>query len=851
MSQSPDNPAATVTTLSLKPGDRVDSFTVVGTIATTGSAVVYKAHDELLDRHVAIKQIILGDGDTDAALRKRIREEAAIHKRVSTTQPKHLIQFIDAVDDERGLMLVSEYYPSKSLEDLLAESSAPLDERQALGIVAATAKGLEAIHQAGVVHRDLKPSNVLLGQDGGLKICDFGLAALIEAQDSLSLGSVRYMAPELLRSEPADGRADLYSLGIMAYEMLAGRANFDNAFRNVLRDQRNQAMRWMKWHTNARVAAPLLDDFLADLPTHLVQLVARMMEKDPARRVGSARDILEAIRRHFLGDEPDPEWTTAATPHAAATTSPGDTAPLPTRSRLPVLLGGLLLFWIVVGGILFVVNDQRKAAAHERAVTEARTLIDEGIALYREGETAEALAKYEAALAGYPGLAAESRDAQLGVYRASGRLAYENGDYNRAIEQYELYRDHGGNPANVEQAIDDARLAGAFDKLTAEAEQRIENLEFPEAQQVVNDARQESWSDEQSQRLDELEALIATRRAQTLAAERIDEATTAADAGDLDRAIAALEDLGDALPEDGRALLEQLRQRRDYQQAIARADAAEARGDFGPALDALTTAHGLRPDPALHTRIDRLEARVLIAEAATLFEAGEFQSADQRLIAALAKDADNAEATRLREQIAARTELSAIERRGDAAAVAGSFAEAITAYEAALKLAPGNATIRTKLSNVRVRDALSQARTAMDEGRLDRAQQILEAAQTLTPENGELNQMLTDVETRRRYVALLAEADEARQANDFRRAKRLYRSAGELIPGDQITQRLADTEYDESLFKARQFFDDGELTAARAMVQQARRIRNSEELRVLAEQIEDAAARAAADETNP
>ncbi|MEO1237495.1 MAG: serine/threonine-protein kinase, partial [Planctomycetota bacterium] len=298
-------PAAGVTTLSLKPGDTVDAYTVVDTIATTGSAVVYKAHDGLLDRHVAVKQIILGSEDSDEALRKRIRDEAAIHKRVSTTQPKHLIQFIDAVDDPRGLMLVSEYYPSTSLEDLLDRQRAPLDERQALGIVAATALGLRAIHDAGVVHRDLKPSNILLGEDGGLKICDFGLAALIESQDSLSLGSVRYMAPELLRSETADGRADVYSLGVIAYEMLAGRPNFDAAFRNVLRDQRNQAMRWMKWHTNARVAAPLLDEFLPDLPPHLTQLVARMMDKDVARRVGRADDVVEAIRRHFTGDTPD------------------------------------------------------------------------------------------------------------------------------------------------------------------------------------------------------------------------------------------------------------------------------------------------------------------------------------------------------------------------------------------------------------------------------------------------------------------------------------------------------------------------------------------------------------------
>ena len=127
-------------------------------------------------------------------------------------------------------------------------------------------------------------------------------------QHALSLGSVRYMAPELFRDEPVDGRADIYALGMIAYEMLAGRNAFEDAFKIVLRDQRNQPLRWMKWHTNLRAKAPPLTQLNPKASPALSDLVARMIEKDPSSRIASAHELLRAIRRHFAtaGDAPAP-----------------------------------------------------------------------------------------------------------------------------------------------------------------------------------------------------------------------------------------------------------------------------------------------------------------------------------------------------------------------------------------------------------------------------------------------------------------------------------------------------------------------------------------------------------------
>ncbi|MEM9881530.1 MAG: protein kinase [Planctomycetota bacterium] len=842
VSPQPSGRPAAVTTLSLKPGDKVDAFTVVETIAATGSAVVYKAHDPLLDRHVAVKQIILGQDDSDDALRKRIRDEAAIHKRVSASQPKHLIQFIDAVDDPRGLMLVSEFYPSTSLEDLLDRQRAPLDERQALGIVAATAKGLEAIHDAGVVHRDLKPSNVLLGDDGGLKICDFGLSALIEAQDSLSLGSVRYMAPELLRSEPADGRADVYSLGLIAYEMLAGRPNFDVAFRNVLRDQRNQAMRWMKWHTNLRVAAPPLDEHLPDLPPHLTQLVARMMEKDPARRVATADDVVEAIRRHFTGDGPDVDLSaTAAAGSGVAASTPGDTAPLPTRSRLPLILVGLLGFWAVVGASLLLINDQKRSAAQAQALDEANAMINSGIAAYDEGDTDSALENYRIVAEAWPDDSPVGQKAQLGVWRAEGRLAFDRGDYAAAVDAWTEYRENGGRAAGMDELLDEAVENRNFEAFVAAVNLTLEGQAFREAKQNIADFRQSELTEEQEDRLDALDDLIDRRRSEALAAERFAEARRQAEAGDRAAAIALLEDLSE-LPEEAAAYLGELRDDAAYDAAIAAAAEAERTGRLAEAIASLREAAALRPDEALTTRIDRLDARRLTAAGAALFENGSFEAAGERFAEALEKDPDNADALRLRRQIEAATELTAIEAEGDAAAAVSDFDTAVAAYERALAVAPDNPAIGEKLDAVRVRRQLGLARRALDRGDLPEARARLEEARAVEPDNETAATLLVEVTGLESYADLLRRGDAARAAGDYGRARRLYLQAEEQRPGEEIELRLADTEFDQAISQAREFLDEGQVDAARAVLQPARRLRpNDPRLVELLGDLEDAA----------
>ena len=197
-----------LTSIGLQPGDKLDKYEVGQQIGAGGLSVVWKAYDRLLNQTVAIKQLVLDSGVDEDAFRERFRREAEIQKKLSQAN-KNLVRVIDFVEDTRGLFIVMEYVDGPSLENLLSQNPGPVELKTALGIAAAAAVALGAIHKQGVVHRDLKPANILLPKDGGLKICDFGLASLLADQDPHAVGTVRYLSPEERNAEPGDAGAEM------------------------------------------------------------------------------------------------------------------------------------------------------------------------------------------------------------------------------------------------------------------------------------------------------------------------------------------------------------------------------------------------------------------------------------------------------------------------------------------------------------------------------------------------------------------------------------------------------------------------------------------------------------------
>ena len=246
-------------------------------------ATVYRAHDRRLDRTVALKLMHAHLADSPDFV-SRFRREARAAARLSNPG-------VVAVFDQGSLdgvaYLVMEYVEGPTLRDLIA--AGPLSVKEALGLVAQLLRPLGAAHRAGLVHRDIKPENVLLPSDGSVaKVADFGLArAVTEVTQTTTgnvLGTVAYLAPELITSGDSTSRADVFSAGVVLYELLTGQQPFTAdspiqiAFRNVHED------------------VPLPSKLVPDMPADVDELVATMTRREPQDRPADADEALALLR---------------------------------------------------------------------------------------------------------------------------------------------------------------------------------------------------------------------------------------------------------------------------------------------------------------------------------------------------------------------------------------------------------------------------------------------------------------------------------------------------------------------------------------------------------------------------
>jgi hypothetical protein len=243
-----------------------------------GMARVYRAHDHDLGRQVAVKILELRLRDDPDAV-ARFRDEA---RRVSGIVHPNLVTVIDRGTAGDVEFLVLELVPGETLRELLRRRGSLLPE-QAVAITLDIAAGLSVAHERGVIHRDVKPQNVLLHTSGAAKITDFG-AAGDGAPDARLFGTCDYLAPEHVRGEPVDARADVYALGAVLYELLTGAVVFPgSSFEEV-------AVR------HATEVAPDVRERRASVSSELAAVVGRALAKDPARRFASMSAFAEALR---------------------------------------------------------------------------------------------------------------------------------------------------------------------------------------------------------------------------------------------------------------------------------------------------------------------------------------------------------------------------------------------------------------------------------------------------------------------------------------------------------------------------------------------------------------------------
>ncbi|MGZ4430196.1 MAG: Stk1 family PASTA domain-containing Ser/Thr kinase [Gaiellales bacterium] len=341
-------------------GQRFDGrYRLERRIGSGGMADVYLAQDETLHRRVAIK--ILADRYTqDEGFVERFRREATA---AAGLNHPNIVSIYDRGQCDGTYYIAMEYLEGTTLKDEI-NARAPLPEAEAVGYAQQALQALEFAHRRGVIHRDVKPHNMVLTDEGALKVMDFGIARAANRSEMTEVGSIvgtaQYLSPEQARGQTVGPQSDIYSLGVVLYEMLTGELPFkgDSAVEIAMKQVNEKPPRPS---SKNRLISPALE-----------QTVMRALAKDPALRFHSAREMSDELERCRRGIAPsaDTQQATRIMDAAAATqvlgsggyggqpTSvlPPARPPEPKRSSLPWILVGLLLIASMVVG--FIVYQQ-------------------------------------------------------------------------------------------------------------------------------------------------------------------------------------------------------------------------------------------------------------------------------------------------------------------------------------------------------------------------------------------------------------------------------------------------------------------------------------------------------------
>src|ERR1700722_15543983 len=331
-------------------GLEIGQYRIESKIGDGGMSTVWLALDTRLSRRVAIK--FLSDGLADAEARRRFQREAQM---ASSLNHPHIVSVYDIGEFEGRQYLVTEYVDGGTLKDgVKAKRRAP---KEVAELLTGVADGLAAAHQAGILHRDIKPLNILVARNGYAKLADFGLAKLAEnntidlaanlpegpTRPGLILGTIAYMSPEQASGQPLDARSDIFSFGVVLYEMLSGKRPFGG-------------------RTDLEVLKTIVHGELpplgAAVPPAYRNVVEKALEKSPAERYQSMREMVVDLRRAQRSPPPVEGGVTAKLPPAP-----------PLNSRRTLYYAALLGVVLVTIGVLalwkIVLRPQRAPRVFE------------------------------------------------------------------------------------------------------------------------------------------------------------------------------------------------------------------------------------------------------------------------------------------------------------------------------------------------------------------------------------------------------------------------------------------------------------------------------------------------------
>lgn len=352
-------------------GNTIGSYEVLRELGQGGMGIVYKAHEQSLQRVVALK-VLPEHLARDPSFVRRFQREAQAAAQLNHPN----IVTIHAVGESGGVHFIAmEYIRGKTLGHHIQEQG-QLDVRHALRIARQSAEALAEAHRRGIIHRDIKPSNIMLDEAGRVKVMDFGLAKALHGASEITvpgtqLGTPRYMSPEQIEGKPLDARSDLFSLGLVLAEMLTGQASFSA-------ETPSTAM-----YQIVHQELPNLRDMNPEIPAVVAELIGKMTAKAPEDRPASAQAVLRDI--DFILDHA-PEMVSLKEIHEAPTMlgsmggfSAQEASSVPKRGkrRMAVILAAVvvvmgaaagILQFLATGGVAGSLPDEQLRAAVREAL---------------------------------------------------------------------------------------------------------------------------------------------------------------------------------------------------------------------------------------------------------------------------------------------------------------------------------------------------------------------------------------------------------------------------------------------------------------------------------------------------
>jgi len=845
----------------LQLGAKIGKYEIRAQVAVGGMAVIYQGYDPTLNRLGAVKQIAPHLAQ-DPRFVERFRAEAQTLARLSSSQA-NIVSVYELIEQDGQLFLVMEYVEGTTLRALMDRG--PIALQTGLGILLSTALGLRAMHAQGIVHRDLSPANLMIARDGALKIADFGLIGHSGGKTSLPMGTTKYMAPEMFAGGTVDPRADLYSLGLIAYEMFAGREKFDATFADVLRDEKAQQVRWMHWHSNPSLTAPPLKDLQPGIPPLVSKIVERMMEKDPARRFASADQIIRWLRRIFVmhvqgksvsvtesenlekemdADTGSTAASAAAAPAAAAPSRPGaapsapdapaaapastaeKTAPIP----VPKWTWQRATFWAsVLGGPLVILaavlliwdhhktNDAIHARRDRERVAES---------LFKDDKFKEAAEAYAAIAADYRNVPAVAVPALQNEWLSRAEAALAADDLEAARAALGKSETQGLDTRRADEFRKKLEKKEALKQGFAEVDRFLAAGDFDSAIQLLT-SLQQAYDLDTSTRIEEImnrktlkEYTDLVKRADNyMASSSFQEAET------LYRRAQEIQDTAEV-----RDRLETIKKRVAYATCFGRAEKAAAAAKWTEAIKDYEAALEIQPSPELEAKLKGAKVQALLVKAAA-FEKGNLR---KEAIAAYAEvlgiDPQQPVALAKVKLAGAQEKRDTFIRQGDDSMAKKAYKEAVTSYQSALPLidaadAPLKARVEAQIKEAKYQDALATGRAAEARGNWDAAHDAYVAAQDVL-DTTEIKNALTQLETARQYAKHLTIGKELLAQFRYVPALKEFDLARGVRDTEEVRELTRETNYQRYLVQAKGLIRDLKYSQAKAVLGVARNYAN-------------------------